>query len=68
MNLTSKRFLALMVVNVIWATTGLAAHQWEVFSSMTIPIVGLNASYFGAETLRKSGTPLKTSPEGEEGK
>jgi hypothetical protein len=52
----SKRFADLMVVTAIWASTGFIMGQWDVFTNMTIPMIGLHTAYIAGETIRKSDT------------
>jgi len=53
-NLRSKRFLDLMIVNLIWVGVGFFAGQWDVFSTMIIPMITLNGAYIIGETWRPS--------------
>lgn len=54
-DLKSKRFLDLMLCNMIWASTGFMAGEWSVFTSMIWPMIALNGAYIIGETWRPSG-------------
>lgn len=53
-NMKSKRFIDLLMMNLIWVGTGFVAGQWEVFSTMIIPMVTLNGTYIVGESWRPS--------------
>ena len=55
-NLKSKRWVTLLLVNLIWVAVGFIAGMWDVFSQMILPIVGLNGAYIIGESWRPSGS------------
>ncbi|MCK4521617.1 MAG: hypothetical protein KAU20_03510 [Nanoarchaeota archaeon] len=50
----SKRLVAVIIIDVIWFAVGFFGKQWEIFSTMTIPVVGLNTAYLINESVKPS--------------
>ena len=61
--LRSTRWLALLLFVGVWVSVGFLAGQWEVFTSMTIPIVSLAGAFIVGKSWRPSATgqPTETS-------
>lgn len=56
-DIKSKRFLLLLLVNLLWASVGFMAGQWAIFEAMIWPMTTLNGGYIISETWRPTGMP-----------
>ncbi len=54
--LNSTRWVTLLLFVAVWVSTGFIAGQWEVFTSMTIPIVSLAGAFIVGKSWRPSNT------------
>jgi Na+/H+ antiporter NhaC len=60
--LRSTRWLALLLFVGVWVSVGFLARQWEVFTSMTIPIVSLAGAFIVGKSWRPSSTGQPPAP------
>ena len=53
-NIKSKRWITLLLIDLIWVAVGFFAGKWEMFGTMTIPMISLNGAYIIGESWRAS--------------
>lgn len=49
-----KRLFSLLLLVAVWCFVGFAAHKWEVFEMMIIPVCSAFGVFMGAESLKPS--------------